>query len=58
MDGSVRTMRIRGVTLVEMVVATLVVAFLVAATSKLYSVGFQQQRAGRNYSAAQTDGRR
>src|SRR5690349_20361706 len=40
-----------------MVGVTLAVSFLLAVTSTLYSVGFRQQRTGRRYSLAQTDGR-
>jgi len=51
---SIRNPR-RGATLLELVLACLLFAFLVAATSKLYRIGEDQQRTARFYSDAQTN---
>jgi len=50
--------RCRGLSLVEMLVAALVLSFLVASTAAVYQGGEKQQRTARAYSLAQTDIRR
>lgn len=45
----------RGVSLLELVVTTAILSFIVAATARLYFIGQAQQAAARNYSQAQTD---
>lgn len=44
-----------GVTLPEVLVTALILAFVVAATAGLYSIGQAQQRTARSYSRVQTD---
>ena len=47
--------RRRGLSVVEAVVAAMLLSFVVAATAQLLAVGQAQQRIARNYSDAQTD---
>lgn len=50
------SMRLRaGVTLPEVLVTALILAFVVAATAGLYTIGQAQQQTARGYSRAQTD---
>ena len=45
----------RGVSLMEMLAALLILSFIVAATATLFNTGQRQQRLGRAFSQAQTD---
>lgn len=53
--SELRQRRVRGMTIIEMLAASLVVTFLVAASTTLYDVGFRQQRLAWRYSNSQTD---
>jgi Tfp pilus assembly protein PilW len=56
-NGARKLRRRRGTTLVELVIAFLILAFVSIGTMQLYRVGDQQQRTARLYSDAQTRAR-
>lgn len=51
-------MNAKGMSLIEVILAAMVLSFMVAATARVYQVGEKQQRTARAYSLAQSDIRR